>query len=412
MTAVTRTSAPEGGRRGPFANDIVIMGGCGRAGLPLGIALADRGLHTIAYDIDHERVRTVNDGVMPFLEPGATEVLRRVLNQRCFSASSDPAVITGAEHLVVTIGTPVDKHLNPDPLAITRALNLASDYLVDGQVVILRSTVHPGVTASVERLIEHQGRSIDVAFCPERIAEGQAMHELLKLPQIVAARTDGASQRAAALFRHLTDEIIFLSPEEAELAKLFTNAWRYIKFATANQMFMFANDFGLDYERIRQAMAHDYPRASDLPRAGFAAGPCLLKDTMQLAAFSNNNFLLGHTAMLVNEGLPLYIVSKLERQFDLANMTVGILGMAFKAGSDDTRSSLSYKLKRCLQFRSREVVCSDPYVTSDPSLVSLEVVLQRADLLIVGAPHRPYTALSTSVPVVDVWNLLGDGVQV
>ena len=147
--------------------------------------------------------------------------------------------------------------------------------------------------------------------------------------------------RAATLFRTLTDTIVELDPEEAELAKLFTNTWRYIKFAAANQFYVMANDHGLDFDRIRSALAHDYPRAADMPGAGFAAGPCLLKDTMQLAAFTDNSFVLGHAAMLVNEGLPLYLVTHLEKKFDLAELTVGILGMAFKGESDDARSSAS-----------------------------------------------------------------------
>ena len=108
------------------------------------------------------------------------------------------------------------------------------------------------------------------------------------------------------------------TPEEAELAKLFTNTWRYIKFAAANQLYMMANDFGLDYERIRPALVrHNYPRAADLPGAGFAAGPCLFKDTMQLAAFNNNNFNLGQASVSINEGLPLYVVARLEQRYDL-----------------------------------------------------------------------------------------------
>ena len=153
---------------------------------------------------------------------------------------------------------------------------------------------------------------------------------------------------------------------------------------------MIANDFGLDFERIRTALAHDYPRAADMPGAGFAAGPCLLKDTMQLAAFNNNNFTLGHASMMVNEGLPLYLVARLEQRFDLATMTVGILGMAFKGESDDIRSSLSYKLKRLLRFKAERVLCTDPYVSVDPDLAPLEDVLAQSDLLIVATPHRAY----------------------
>ncbi len=224
----------------------------------------------------------------------------------------------------------------------------------DGQILILRSTVYPGVTALVEKIIADLGLQIDVAFCPERIAEGKAMTELFELPQIVSSRTQRGMDRASALFRRLSDSPVPLTPEEAELAKLFTNVWRYIKFAAANQLYMMANDRGLDFERIRQGLILDYPRAADMPGAGFAAGPCLFKDTLQLAAYNNNNFALGQMAMSINEGLPLYLVHRLEQRFDLSSMTVGILGMAFKGGSDDIRSSLSYKLKRILSFKAAD----------------------------------------------------------
>jgi UDP-N-acetyl-D-mannosaminuronic acid dehydrogenase len=167
-------------------------------------------------------------------------------------------------------------------------------YLRDGQLLILRSTVFPGVTALVEKMVAGLGVEIEVAFCPERIAEGKAMTELFELPQIVSARSPAGTGAGVALFGRLTSKLVVMSPEEAELAKLFTNVWRYIKFATANQLYMMANDRGLDFERIRQGLTEDYPRAADMPAAGFAAGPCLFKDTMQLAAFNHNNFALGH----------------------------------------------------------------------------------------------------------------------
>jgi len=395
-----------------FPTDVVVIGGCGHVGLPLAIALADRGLSTVCYDVSDAAVKLVNDAVLPFEESGAAPVLERVIASGALRATTDPAVVADAEHLVVVIGTPVDEHLNPDPQAIPRALDLCSRYFRDGQLLVLRSTVYPGVTDLVERMIARLGADVDVVFCPERIAEGHAMEELFTLPQIVGARTDAGRDRASALFSRLTDQLVHLSPEEAELAKLFTNTWRYIRFATANQLYMIANDSGLDYERIREALSRDYPRAADLPRAGFAAGPCLFKDTMQLAAFNDNNFGLGHAAMLVNEGLPLYVVARMERRFDLRDKVVGVLGMAFKAGSDDTRESLSYKLKRILQFKAAGVLCTDPRVTTDTSLVPLERVLDEADVLVIATPHDDYRDLATDLPVVDIWGQRGAGVQV
>lgn len=398
--------------RTTFDHDVVVVGGCGHVGLPLAIALASRGLDVAIQDIDARAVALVLSGELPFMEDGAQEVLRKVLADGRLTATTDRGVIGRADAVVVVIGTPVDEHLNPDPHAVTKALRESLDSFRDGQLVVLRSTVYPGVTRTIERLFVDAGLDLDVTFCPERIAEGRAMEELFSLPQIVSGRTQEARDRAAKLFGVLTQSIVELDPEEAELAKLFTNNWRYIKFAAANQFYVMANDHGLDYDRIRKALAHDYPRAADMPGAGFAAGPCLFKDTMQLAAFTDNSYVLGHSAMLVNEGLPLYLVTRMEQAHDLADLRVGILGMAFKGESDDIRSSLSYKLKRILEFRSREVFCTDPYVTVDDTLLSLDEVLERSDVLVIGAPHKVYADVVTDKPVVDVWNLLGNGTTV
>ena len=395
-----------------FTHDVVIIGGCGHVGLPLGIALADVGLDVVLYDTNAEVVDLVSRGVMPFAEVGAPEALVRVLSAARLQATTDAGFIERSERVVVVVGTPVDRYLSPDIEAVARVIRPLSDHFVDGHLLVLRSTVYPGVTRRVGRLIAQLDRDIDVSFCPERIAEGQALCELRSLPQLVSGTTPRATQRAAELFGRLTAETVELQPEEAELAKLFTNSWRYLKFAVANQFFMIANDAGVDYERVRHAVTYHYPRAADLPGAGLAAGPCLLKDTMQITAFAENRFTLGHAAVMVNEGLPLYIMGKLEQRYDLSTLTVGILGMAFKAGSDDTRSSLSYKMKRVLEGKAARVLCTDPYVVNDHDLVSLECVLAECDLLIVCAPHPEFADITTSKPIVDITDLIGNGVRV
>jgi UDP-N-acetyl-D-mannosaminuronic acid dehydrogenase len=387
--------------------DAVVIGGGGHVGLPLAIMLSSRGVNTAIYDISEAVVQGINSGKMPFWEPGAEKFLQESLEAKKLTATTDPAVTGETNSLIVVIGTPVDEHLNPDPQAITLALERCRPYLRDGQLLILRSTIYPGVTRQVERELKAWGLDMDVAFAPERIAEHNAVEELVSLPQIVSSRTRRGFDRASKLFSRIAPAIVRLSPEEAELAKLFTNTWRYVKFAMANQFYMMAESKGLNYENIRSAIRQDYPRAADVPSAGFAAGPCLFKDTMQLAAFSDNNFHLGHSAMLVNEGMPSFIVSQLESKHDLSNMTVGILGMAFKAGSDDIRSSLSYKLKRVLKFRAKKVLTTDPMVPTsvDKELVPLDQVLLEADILILATPHREYKDLVTDKPLVDMWGI-------
>lgn len=388
---------------------VVIVGGGGHVGLPLGLVLADSGFESVSLDISAETVEKINQGKMPFAEEGAQKLLSKTLANKSFYASTDHKVIESADVVVIVIGTPVDEHLNPDPNAVVNAVSACIPHMNSNQLIILRSTVFPGVTERVKNLLAASKLFPDITFCPERILEGHALKELRELPQIIGATSESGAKRSSKLFEKLGVKTIVITPEEAELAKLFTNVWRYIKFAAANQFWLMSNEAGLDFSRIREAITFEYPRASDLPNAGFSAGPCLFKDTMQLAAFSNNNFALGHSAMQVNEGLPLYLVSRLEEKFDLKNLTIGVLGAAFKGESDDVRSSLSYKLKKILQFRAKKVLMTDPYVSVDTNLISLEETIEESDILIIGAPHNCYKNLATAKPIVDIWNLLGKG---
>ena len=390
--------------------DVVVVGGFGHVGLPLAISLADKGLKVCALDVNPRAQESIGAGEMPFQEAGAEEVLRRTLKNGNLTLSLKAETISQTGTVLLIIGTPVDRHLNPEFEPLRNIVKSYLPYLHDGQLIILRSTVYPGLTEKLRHWLHAEGKNVELAFCPERIAEGFAMKELATLPQIVSSFSDEGVARARALFERLTKEIIVVPPIEAELAKLFNNVWRYIKFAAANQFFMIANDHGADYYRIHEAMTSNYERARDLPKPGFAAGPCLFKDAMQLAAFNNGGFYMGHAAMLVNEGLPNYVVNMLKRKHDLRQKTVGILGMAFKADIDDKRESLSYKLKKILLFEAKEVLCTDEHLREE-GLVSVEEVLRRADIIIVGAPHREYRSLS--VPAgkvfVDVWNMHGDG---
>lgn len=393
-----------------FMYDICVIGGCGHVGLPLSIALADRGKKVIVYDINTESVNTVRQGNMPFHEKGTGEVLQKVLADGTLKLSVSPNVISDSEIVIMIIGTPVDEHLNPKFQVMIDSVNQCIPHFRNGQTLILRSTVYPGISERVNDWLREAGLAMNVCFCPERILEGEAMAELYSLPQIISSFTPEGLQKCRDLFGLLTDELVEVQPTEAELAKLFTNVWRYIKFAVANQFYMIANDYNLDFYNVHHAVTHQYDRANDLPKAGFTAGPCLFKDAMQLGAFNNGNFYLGHSAMLVNEGLPNYVVQKLKAKYLLKNMTVGILGMAFKGNSDDIRESLSYKLRKILQVHAGKVLSADPYVT-DTSLLPLAKVIEEADILIIATPHKQYRELN--VPenkiIVDIWNVLGKG---
>jgi UDP-N-acetyl-D-mannosaminuronic acid dehydrogenase len=381
---------------------LVIIGGCGHVGLPLGVVFADCGLNVVLLDIDENKIACVNSGKMPFMEKSAEELLQRVAGKNLV-ATSDNSCLKDADVAVAVVGTPVDEHLNPTVTALYRSIDSIIDKLPSGALLVLRSTVYPGVTKLVYDRVQRLGAKIHVAFCPERIAEGKAMEEIRALPQIISAFESEALQRARDFFRVVNNDLIELTPLEAELAKLFTNSWRYLNFAISNQFYLLAESYGLDFYRIYDAVTYRYPRMKSFARAGFAAGPCLLKDTLQLSAFSGNNFFLGHAAMLVNEGLPTFVASQLRKQ-GIADKTVAILGMAFKGDSDDKRESLSYKLRKMLILEANEVLCTDPYIRGE-DFVPLEQAISRADIIVLGAPHSVYREIKIprDKDIVDVW---------
>jgi UDP-N-acetyl-D-mannosaminuronic acid dehydrogenase len=392
--------------------DLVIVGGCGHVGLPLALSFAEAGCHVGIYDIDGPTMERVQVGEMPFMERGADDLLKQMLPTGRLRLSSHPDMLATTEAVVLVIGTPIDEFMNPSTRLFEHVVDELGPHLRNDALVVLRSTVYPGTTEYVEKRLRALGKSADVAFCPERIAEGYALEEIRSLPQLIGAGTDSAYARAARLFGFLNVAIIRTSPTEAEVAKLFTNTWRYMKFAIANQFFQMAHSAGLDYNRVLHAIRQDYPRAADLPAPGFAAGPCLLKDTMQLAAFSPDHFPMGHAAMLINEGLPGYLIDAVERRRSLRGRTLGILGMAFKGESDDPRTSLSYKLRKLAAFRGAHVLTTDPYV-ADPNLVPLADVIERSEVIVIGAPHRVYQSLNLGDrEVVDIWGITGGGIRV
>lgn len=391
--------------------DIVIIGGAGHVGLPLGLAFADKGKRVLLYDINEPALATIRRGEMPFMEYDAEPILKRVLG-KTLTLTSNAKDIAGAKHVIVAIGTPVDEYQNPRLRALLDLFETLRPNLRPEQTIIIRSTVYPRTNAKVKELLETGSKTPwKVAYAPERIAQGYAIRELRELPQLVAGTSPEAERDAVELFEAISPSVIPVTIEEAELAKLFSNAWRYIQFAVANQFYMMATDLGVDYDAVRKAMVEGYGRAAGLPGAGFAAGPCLLKDTLQLAAFnSSNSFPLGQAAMHVNEGLPAFLVEQLRRKHDLSRTRVGILGMTFKADIDDTRDALSYKLGKILRFHGATVSYSDEFAT-DPTFVSKEELVKNVDVVIVGVPHGAYKSLRVppSVEIVDPWNVLTRG---
>lgn len=384
-----------------FKNKITVVGGAGHIGLPLSIVLANKGFDVSVLDTNLESVELAKKGIMPFKEKDGTKNLRKALKKK-ISFFTEPSDFITNSTIVITVGTPIDEFLNPDMGQVKNCIDTLMPYIKNGQLIILRSTVYPGTSNWLYKYLSH--KKCDVAFCHERVVQGYTFDEIEQLPQIIAASSKKAEKKSSEIFKKISKKIVYASLEEAEFSKLFSNAYRYAQFAVSNEFYMLADKANLDFNKIRKITKDGYPRAESMPSAGFAAGPCLLKDTMQLLSFSRNNFLIGNSSMLVNEGIVLYLIDKLEKKYNLRNKNVGLLGMAFKAECDDTRSSLSYKMKNILSAKVKKLYCTDPYVKTDKSLSSLNHTIKNSNILILCVPHKKYENLNLkNKKLIDIW---------
>ena len=382
---------------------VAIVGGGGRAGLPLALSLAAVGHKVVIIDKDKDKVSKINKRIMPFYEKDAEETLRK-FNAHELSAEVENEKIFGSDVCILIIGTPVNGDGSPSANNLLAVVSDIHKYLGSTKLLMLRSTVYPGITQEISRLLSSYGLSTLVSFCPERIAEGVALDEIRVLPQIIGASEEKAYLLSEEVFKGVTQKLIRTSVKEAEISKLFTNTYRYFKFAIANEFFKICIDQEIDWTNVWHSMKEDYPRAKDLPFPGFAAGPCLVKDTMQLDYFTKNNFGLGKISIKTNEGMPDYIINLLQNKYNLKTMTVGILGMTFKADIDDFRSSLSFRLKSGLQKVAKKVLCSDEMLQKD-GFVSSSKLISASDLVIIATPHSNYAKLKINKPLVDIWRI-------
>ena len=383
---------------------VAVVGGAGHVGFPLSLVIAESGLETIVIDINEEKINSIRNGEFPFVERGGQELLDKSKDFP-ISYTTEYSVLKECDVIILTIGTPIDEYHNPHLSPVYKTIDQLKPYLKDGQVLVLRSTLFPGTSEKIFARFQQEGMKISVSFCPERIAQGYALEEIKRFPQIVSGSDSHGIDTAKALFLRFASEVIELELAEAELAKLYTNVWRYITFAVANQFYIIAEEKGFDFFKIRKAIMHNYERASNFPKSGFAAGPCLFKDTMQLEAFSRKNFNLGTAAMHINEILPNFLVDRVKLKHDLSFIKVGILGMSFKPNNDDLRESLAYKLRKILAYENAIVMCTDPYI-DDPSFFKLNDVLTQCDLIFIGCPHDEYKNLDLSeIEIVDCWEL-------
>lgn len=402
-------------KNGDFVLAVV---GLGRVGLPLATIFASSNVRTIGFDINEDLVMKVRKGEAPFYEPGLEGLLKKTINKQ-LTVTINVDEVLKADVIIITVGTPLTEDLQPDYTQLLSAIDPLAKPSLRGKVVVVRSTTSPGTLERVVKpVLERSGLKAGVDFglvaCPERIAEGRAIEELRTLPEIVGGVDDISSKIVGEVFRKINPRkrIIYTTPIHAELAKLFTNIFRYVNFALANEFALLAEEYGADAFEVIKIANMDYPRGG-IPIPGLAGGPCLSKDGYYL--LQNQIFPdLIMVAWRINEFLPLHIIHRISEELkrvnkSLTDMIVGILGLAYKKGIDDTRYSPAKKLARLLKTFGAKVLVHDPYVKGTSSL---DEVLSRSHVLILAVNHSEFQGLEERIEsssniklVYDAWGM-------
>ncbi len=423
--------------------DVSVVG-LGRVGLPLALSFADRGLGVIGIDNDPARLGSVREGLMPFQETGAQALLERVSASGRLALSEQVADAAQAKHIVITLGTPSFSHIEIDMRDIRSALDDLLGALRPGHALTLRSTVAPGTTEFVAGyLAKHRGfrigEDVFVAHAPERIAAGRFLQEIDSLPCIVGGVGPHSGEAVAELFSVFEAPIVQTTPVQAELAKIWANILRYTHFALPNLLMMDCERYGANVFEVIDLVNRDYPRGG-LAQPGLTAGTCLRKDFAFSEERSNAPGMLLAVSR-VNESVPLFLVEGIRRRLrpaagsasssvgsmgssadafgagSLSGRKVAVLGLAFKADTDDERDSLAHKLIRLLERELADVVPHDPHVPTPT--VSFEEAVAEADVVVVATNHAEFrepAALAAIARcagaeclVVDPWNCWGAG---
>ena len=381
--------------------DIRIIGGAGHIGLPLGLLLANKKKKIILYDKNQINLDLIEKSKLPFMEKNGLKLLKK--NKKRIFPTSNKKLLKNAKIIIICIGTPV-KNSKPDLKFFFKVFKEIKPFLNPKKLLIVRSSIYPGSIYKIQKYLGKKYKNI--SYCPERVVQGESISELPKLPQIISGLSPLSINQSKKIFNLICKKTIVTSILEAELIKLFSNSWRYINFSISNQFYNICEKLNVNFNDLRKNMMDGYERNKDIPKAGFAAGPCLYKDTAQLNAFLKNSFTLGKEATKINQTLPIEIYKKLKKKFGrkLTKKKIGILGVAFKPDIDDTRDSLSLDLYNYLKKKKLKIFMSDDFVNIK-SKINKNMLIKNSDIIILGTPHKVYKKIKKPKKkyLIDTW---------
>lgn len=350
--------------------------GLGFVGVTLAAAMADAGFQVIGVEIRDEVIAQLSLGNSYFFEPGLSSQLKKNIENGFLKICKRIPTDCNATVYIVTVGTPLNRQQQIDLESITEICHQTALHLKDGDLIIVRSTVKLGTTRSViDPIFKETGKQYEIAFCPERTVEGQALNELRSNPQIIGAEHLSTRVRASEIFQKITSTVLTVGDwETAEMIKLIDNAKRDVHFAFANEVAHMCDVAGISAEEVLRTGRLGYVRGS-IPSPGPVGGPCLSKDPHILVQSMNEFGMIPKmtaAARFIHEEQPqqvvLFLRELMKKNFP-QKVIISLLGIAFKGRpvTDDIRGSPALAILHALQqeFPNAEYRGYDAVVRSE-----------------------------------------------
>lgn len=409
--------------------------GQGYVGLPLAEALCEVGDTVLGFDVNEGVVARLNSG-SSHIDDISDESLSRMISAG-YRATSDPRDLASADVIVICVPTPLEPTGAPDLTYVESASNMVAEHMKQGALVILESTTYPGTTKNLLRpKIEERGRVLDtdflLAFSPERIDPGNAKFNIRNTPKIVGGESAKSGEAAANFYKRFVSEIhVTKGTKEAEAAKLLENTYRHVNIALVNELAMFCHDLNIDiWEVIRAASSKPYGFQAFYPGPG-VGGHCIPVDPAYLSYEVKKrlgvDFRFIETAMDINNGMPRYVVSRIQRILNRAGKPIQgskvlLLGMAYKPNIADLRESPSLEILEILLQEGADVSFHDPLIDSlkvaGQKIVGVEderLAAGESDVVVLLQAHAAYdieNLISRSAVFFDTRGVTrGDGVE-
>jgi len=388
----------------------IVLVGLGRVGLPTAAIFADAGFGVVGVDVREEVVESILSGKNLIKEPNLNEIVKRVVKDGRLTATTNAlAAVRKADVVIICVPTPLANDGGQNLTYLEKACKDVAMGLQKGKLVVVESTVAPGTMEDVVKIFKEEGGlkcGIDfwLAYCPERIAPGNAIRELKEGNRIVGGHDLQSGRIATELFELVTSGRVQTTDcGSAEVAKLTENAFRYVNIAFANELALICERLGLDVTEVRR-LANTHSRVNvHAPGCG-VGGPCLPKDPLLLLhsakkkSFSSrvirssaetNRYMPRHTTELIVRALKT--VGK-----DLEKSKIAVLGVAYKAEVDDIRNSPAIDIVKQLRHKRAHIVVFDPYCSKDLRVEraqNLRGAVEGADCLVIVTDHKAFREL-------------------